>query len=345
MANRYVWKRLGQALLVFWLSISVTFVMYRLMPGNPVEVLRGKYIANAVQQGQQLTDAKMAEINARVRLATNLDPEKPIPIAYYEYFRDIILYQDFGESINKGKPVFEILFSAMPWSVFISIYGLALGTSTSLLLGALMAHREGGKFDIGMSFISTLTMSIPYYLVAIALILVFALELSWLPSAGKYDFVETTPGFNLPFMVSVVKHGTLPILSAFIASFGGSLAFRGNCIREKGKEYTKVAKLRGISESRLAIRYIGRNSLLPVYTGIMLGLSGLFSSSIILEIMFNYKAMGFATYGALMDRDYPLLMGAFIFYTGITVLGIFIADMTYGIIDPRVRGGGERETY
>ena len=344
MVSRYLLKRLGQALLVLCLSITITFILYRVMPGSPIEVMRARLIQNALEGGGQIPQAELQRINNQIEVMTAIRPDKPLYVQYFDYMKNIILYQNFGNSITYGDDVFQILFTRMPWSIFISVYGLALGVSVSLLLGAAMAHTDGSRFDVIGSLVTTVTMSIPYYIIAIVLIIIFALELQWFPTNGRYDN-SLTPGFNLPFMKSVVHHGTLPIVTSFIAGFGGALAFRGNCIREKGKEYIKVARLRGISESRLAIRYIGRNSLLPIYTGLMLNLSALFGSAIILEIMFNYKAMGLITFRALESRDYPLLMGAFIFFTAITVTGIFIADMTYGIIDPRVKGGDERETY
>jgi len=343
MVNWYLVKRLGQSFLVFLIGVTITFVLYRLMPGNPAEVMRSQLIAQAVEQGGALSDRELRRINKQVELRTNINPELPIWQAYINYMGDV-LRLDFGESIRHSEPVFQLLFKRMPWSIFLSIYSLALGTTAALILGAAMAHLEATKFDVGLSVFSIVNTTIPYYITAIVLIIIFAIHLGWFPNIGRYD--ETLePGFNIPFMLSVMHHGTLPILSGFFASFAGSLGFRANCIREKGKEYIRLARFRGIQESRIAIRYVGRNALLPIYTGIMLGLSGLFGSSIILEIIFNYRAVGLTTFGALKNRDYPLLMGAFIFYTTITLIGIFIADVTYSIIDPRVKTGDERESF
>jgi peptide/nickel transport system permease protein len=255
-----------------------------------------------------------------------------------------IFHLDFGESIRHNRPVFTVIFERMPWSIFLSVFGLTLGTTVSLLLGALMANAEGSRFDTGLTLVTVVTSSTPYYVVAILTILAFGFGLGWFPTAGKYDSA-TTPGANIPFIIGVLEHAALPVLSLFLANFGGALAFRANCVREKGKEYIRIARLRGIPEERLAIRYVGRNALLPVYTNIMLGISALFSSSVIVETIFNYQAVGLLTFQALENRDYPLLMGALIFLTAVTLVGILIADMTYGVIDPRVQGGDSRESY
>lgn len=340
----YYLKRVGQAVVVFFSAITVTFALYRLLPFGPVEQMKVTMINKQASKGGSVTDAEMQRINNRVEALTSINPDQPLHVAYYEYMRDIVLYQDFGQSIYMQDPVFEILFQAMPWSVFISIYGLALGTTTSLVFGAVMAYKEGGRFDKGLTVVTVLTSTVPYYIVAIILLIIFAYQLEVLPSGGRMAS-RTTPGFNLPFMIGVIKHAALPVLATFVAGFGGALAYRGNCIREMGKGYLRLARLRGISEGRIALRYVGRNALLPIYTELMMGIATIFGSSIILEQIFNYPAMGYVTFNALMNRDYPLIMGAFIFFTAITLLGILIADLTYGIIDPRVKGGSNRETY
>ena len=339
----YYLRRLGQSVLVFFATVTVTFALYRMLPFGPVEMMRANLISQLVQQGNP-TPQQIAKVNRMVEAYTGINPDKEWYVAYAEYLYDIVRYQDFGVSITKREPVFDILFKAMPWSLFISIYGLALGTTVSLLLGAAMAYTEGSRFDAGMTVVSIINTTVPYYIVAILALIVFSFNLGWFPSGGRMT-QGTTPGFNYPFIAGIVEHAALPILSSFIAGFGGALAFRGNCIREMGKGYIRLARLRGISQGRIAIRYVGRNALLPIYTSIMMGIASLFGSSIILETIFNYPAMGFVTFEALMDRDYPLIMGSFVFFTTITLLGILVADLTYGIIDPRVKGGGDRESY
>jgi peptide/nickel transport system permease protein len=340
---RYYVKRIGQSLLVLWAVITISFLLYRLLPGGPVQAIRIQILNQITQGGGSPTAAQVERANRLVAVYTGIRPDQPIYMAYLKYLWNVV-HLDFGKSIMLDTPVFRALFVRMPWSMFISVYGLALGYSVSLLLGALMANTEGSNFDVGMSIFTVVNQTIPYYIVGILLIVIFGFNLGWFPTAGKMNSA-TTPGFNYPFMAGVVMHGTLPILSGFIAGFGGALAYRGNCIREKGKEYLRVGRLRGISENRLAIRYVGRNALLPIYTQMMVGIAAVFGSSIIIERIFNYQAVGLLTLSALNNRDYPLLMGSLIFFTVVTLLGILIADMTYGIIDPRIKEGGEREAF
>lgn len=340
----YYLKRVAQTILVFLSTITVTFGLYRLMPFGPVEQMKIQMKSKYLSRGETLSPAQIQQINSRVEALTNIRPDEPLWIQYLDYMQGILFHLDFGTSIVRQEPVFDILFAAMPWSVFISVYGLALGTTISLLLGAVMAYKEGSWFDKGLTVTTVITTTVPYYIIAILVLIIFAFQLRWLPTGGRMA-PGTTPGLNLPFIVGVVEHALLPVASSFIAGFGGALAYRGNCIREMGKGYLRLAELRGLSEGRIAIRYVGRNALLPIYTSLMMGIASVFGSSIILEQIFNYRAMGFVTYHALLDRDYPLIMGAFIFFSAVTLLGILIADLTYGIIDPRVKGGGERESF
>ncbi|MFC4986481.1 MULTISPECIES: ABC transporter permease [Saliphagus] len=338
--NYYV-RRIGQAIVTLFSVITITFVLYRLMPGGPLDIMRQQMIQEAVQQGQ---DVNVEQVNRMIELRTNVDPQQPVYQAYAEYMINIVVYQDFGESIWRGEPVFDILFRAMPWSIFVSIYGLLIGFTLNILLGAVMAYKEGSRFDAVASIGATFLNSVPYYVGAILMLSFLGFQFGWFPTRGRYD-PATVEGFNLPFMLSVLHHSALPIASTIIVGFGGTaLSMRGNCIRVMGQNYLRVARLRGLSDNRIAIRYVGRNAILPLYTSFMIGIAAIFSSSIIMEQIFTYPGIGWYTFEALSQRDYPLLMGLLIFFSTITVIGIMIADLTYGLIDPRA-GTSDRESY
>jgi len=343
MAGNYYLKRIAHAVIVFFLVTTIAFVLFRLMPFGPVEMVRIR-LAQQMAQSGGANQQSMAQVNELVEVYTNINPDVSIPVAYFNFLTDVFIHQDLGRSFKFSDPVTQVLANRVQWSIFISVYGLALGRTISLVLGAGMAYTEGSRFDKLLTGISILNRTVPFYIVGIVVLIIFAFNLGWFPSGGLYNR-DYTPGVNLEFMGSIVRHATLPIVASFVAGFGGALSYRGNCVRELGKGYIRVAHLRGIGDSRIAIRYVGRNSLLPIYTGLVIGIATVFSSSIILEKIFDYPAMGFVTFQALINRDYPLLMGSFMFFTALTLLGVLIADLTYGIIDPRVKGGGERESF
>jgi peptide/nickel transport system permease protein len=324
--KRYFLKRAGQGVLTLLVVSAIAFFLYRLMPGGPFRYSR-----------MSAADA------SRVETVWGFDPTEPLYVQYLGYMQDVILHGDFGESFFRGEPVFDVLFRAMPWSFFISIYGLLLGFSTKVVLGALMAYREGSRFDKSLTALTILTSSVPYYIVAIGALAFGAYQLGWFPTAGRYPG-GTTPGFNLPFMLGIVYHAALPVLTGFIVGFGGGLAMRGNSIRLLGEDFVRHARIRGVSARRMTSRYVLQNAILPMYTGLLIGISSIFSSGIITERIFSYVGVGWYTFEAFVKRDYPLLMGSFLFYTAMTIAGILIAEFTYGLIDPRA-GTTDRETY
>lgn len=341
---RYFVKRIGQAIVTIFAATTLTFALYRLMPGGPVDTLYQDMLDGDrdFAAGGAVRDPE--EVAHLIEIHTGINPHQPVHVAYYEYMRGVILYQDFGISTEYGMPVFELLFMVMPWSIFVSVYGLLIGFAVTITLGAVMAYKEGSKFDKALTVVVVILDSIPYYVAAVVFLAVFAFQLGWFPRGGRV-YSDAEAGFNLYFMLGVIHHGALPILSGMIIGFGsGALGMRANSIRVMGSDYLRVARLRGLKDSRIAIRYVGRNAVLPLYTIFMISLASIFSSSVIMERIFTYPGVGWYTFDALINRDYPLLMGAFLFFTFITVICILVADLTYGLIDPRANVD-EKETY
>jgi peptide/nickel transport system permease protein len=339
---RYYVRRVGQAIITLFVATFITFALYRLMPGGPLEAITQRLIQEMQRDGGQVNTELIAQ---RVSNLTGINPDKPIPIAFFDYMRRIVLYQDFGESIVFQEPVFEILFRAMPWSIFISIYGLLLGFTAMVFVGSMMAWKEGTRIDSGLTVFVLIMNSIPYYVGAIVMLVVLGYQWEIFPTGGRYP-ADVTPGFNLPFMIGIVRHAALPIMSSFIIGFaGGSLGMRGNSVRIMGSDYLRSARIRGLSTNRILTRYLTRNAILPIYTGLMIGIAGLFSSSVITETIFQYPGVGYYMLEAIELQDYPLVMGAFVFFSVLTIIGILIADFTYGLIDPRAGSGADRESF
>lgn len=337
MANtNYFIERTIQAFLTIICVFALTFALLRLMPGGPMAFLQARLSQNNQDMSQE-------EINNMVELYSSVHPEKPIPIAFVDYTTSL-LTGDFGRSIWYNQDVIDILAKAMPWTIFVSAVSL-FGTFTiGITLGAIMAYSEGSRFDIGSSTVAIIVTSIPFYVVAVLLLWVLGYNTGIFPTGGRVNS-SIDPGMNLAFIRSVLYHGALPISALVIAGFGArALSMRGNSIQILGNDYLRVARLRGLSERRIALRYVGRNAILPMYTSIMIAIGSLFGGSIILEEIFLYPGLGYYVFQSLGARDYPLLMGGFLFITIATILGIYIADLTYGLIDPRA-GGDDREAF
>ncbi len=333
----YLARRTGQAVFTVFSVVSISFGIIRLLPGGPADYLR----AQMLQRGSSLT---RAQIDQRIAAQTNLAPNKPLYLQYVDYLSSI-LHGNFGTSIWSNKPVTAVLGPAIPWTVFLMATSLFVAFAIGVSLGAFMAYREGSLFDTGATGTSLITNSIPYYVIALLMLTFLGYRFGLFPTRGQY--ASGTPvGFNLAFLGSALYHGALPIISLSIANFGGwALTMRGNSIRVLGEDYLRVARLRGLSERRIAMRYVGRNAILPMYTGLLIAIGFMFQGSIILEQIFAYPGVGYYLIASIDHRDYPVMMGAFILIAVAVTIGVYIADLTYSWVDPRAEGGGSRESY
>ena len=321
-----------------YVAITLAFFLIRLLPGGPKEYMKNRLIQNRKTMS-------MEQINDIVATYTNLYPDKPVYVQYVDYMLSAA-QGDFGKSIWFGEPVFQVIWRSMPWTLFLSTTTLLLGMSLGIVFGAIMAYNEGGKFDVTMTTYTLVASSVPYYMLAIFLIYTTGYIWGIFPTRGAYT-AGMDPGFTLPFMKSVVYHAILPVSSMVLVGFGGTaLGLRSNAISELGADHIRAARIRALPQHRIALRYVARNALLPLYTGVLMGIAGIFGGSVIIEQIFGYPGVGYIMFKSVMARDYPLMMGAFVLTTTATVIGIFIADLTYGLVDPRIESGGEgRESY
>lgn len=337
MVNHYV-ARTAQAVFTVFAVTTFAFGLIRLMPGGPMDYVRAQ-----LQQEAGAVDQE--QINAMVEVYTNVHPDQPVYEQYIEYMV-AIAQGDLGTSVWYGRPVAEILGAALPWTVFVMTVSLAFTFGIGISLGAAMAYSEGTRFDSISTLLSIFLNSIPYYVAAIVLVYFLGYDWGVFPIGGRISS-DVSAGMNVEFVASAFYHASLPIVSFVITAFGiQALAMRGNSIRVLGEDYLRVARLRGLPPHDIALRYIGRNAILPMYTGFMISIGFMFGGSVILEEIFAYPGVGYYMFRGIEARDYPLMMGAFILITIAVVIGIYIADLTYGRLDPRAgSGGGDREAY
>jgi len=335
--NYYV-QRVVRSFVTLILVITITFGLTRLMPGGPVDYMRARL-------RQQNPTLSTEEINQMVKAYVGVEPDQPVYIQYFNYLTDV-LQGDLGTSTFYDQPVAEIYAKAIPWTLFVLGTALLVTFAISVTLGAFLAYKEGGWFDAGVSTVSIIMNSVPYYIAAILLIALFVTKLQWFPLSGRSS-INIAPGFNPAFIKDVVYHATLPMLSVIITGFGAqTLGMRGNSIRVLGEDYIRVARLRMLPTNRIALRYVARNAILPIYTGFIIQIAFILGGSIILEEIFRYPGVGFYFFNGISSRDYPLMMGGFLLISVAVVIAVLIADLTYGMLDPRAsHGGGDREAY
>lgn len=333
MNRRYLAHRLGQGLFTVWAVVTITFGMVRLLPGDAQDLLRAQMAGSTGQTSvQTLKDAKGIET-----------PSGPIWQQYIDYWVRLA-HGDMGYSIFNNEPVVDILSRAVPWTVFYITIALVLTFAIGIIIGAIIAYKEGSRLDVAVSSLATFLNSIPYYVAAVLFVYVLGYQLELFPTKGKAPSgVEA--GLTPEYIIGILNHAALPILSIVITAFGfRALAMRGNSIQVLGEDYVRVADLRGLSDRRIALQYVGRNAVLPLYTSLLIAIGALLGGSVVIEAIFQFKGLGFYFFQSITARDYPLMMGAFLIIALAVAIGLFVADVTYGFIDPRAStsndGGG-----
>ncbi|WP_425490736.1 ABC transporter permease [Haloprofundus salilacus] len=320
-------RRVAQAAFTVWAVTTLSFVLVRMMPGNPM----GAMVRQLEAQGVNPVRARQL-----VELRLSIDPDKPIPIAYVEYMANIF-QGDLGVSTYYAQPVAEVLAQAMPWTLFVLSWSLFISFFVGISFGALMAYWEGGKLDTGLTSWAILMGSIPYYVLAFMLLIFLAYRLNWFPTSGRAP-TGVPAGFNWPYIKGIAHHAALPVMSMLVASGVASLGMRGNSIRVLGSDYLRVARLRGLSDSTISTQYVARNAVLPMYTTLLISIGEMFGGSVVLEQVFQYRGLGYYILAAMYQRDYPLMMGGFMLITIAVVIALLVADLTYGYVDPRAGG-------
>lgn len=324
---KYFLRKLGFFLLTLWAVITINFLIPRLAPGDPAEIM----VQNLAGKDAQLNQAQVQAM--RDLLGT---PEGSLISQYWQYLGQLV-HGNFGLSYNYYPyPVTEVIAQAFWWTVILVSIVQVLSFIIGVLLGAFAAWKRNSRFDtvvtIGSTFIGTLQ---PFW---IALLLLFGLgySLGWFPTSGGYE--ESTPGFNAAFIYDAVSHAFLPALTLMILGpVGWVLGMRNTMIMDLSQDYIRLAKAKGLPDRTVALRYAARNALLPSVTGFALALGGVLGGAILVETVFDYPGLGRLMGEAVAIKDFPLLQALMLLTTAAVLIANFIADLLYGVLDPRAR--------
>ena len=331
--NFFFRKILRVAVTVFIVS-TLTFFIVRLMPGNPIDI----YISSLMStQGMSYQEARQMAL-----AMFSIDLDAPLHLQYIQYLSNLIR-GDLGVSITStGTPVAKMIAEFLPWTLFSVSLSLFASFGIGVALGMVMAYRRGGIFDTILTGICTIMSAIPNYIVGILVIVFIGIQWNLYPlETMRGTYTSTiTPGFTIEFIVDVFKHVLWPFITYVVCTFGGwALSMRANTISTLGEDYITVAKAKGLKESRITFSYVGRNAILPLFTSLTISFGFIFGGSLLIENIFVYKGIGWLLWSAINERDYPTMQGVFLIMTTAVVLSVTIADVLYGLIDPRVRRG------
>jgi peptide/nickel transport system permease protein len=245
-----------------------------------------------------------------------------------------ILRGDLGTSLDTKQPVWDRLVERMPATLELGVASLLLALFIGVPLGVLSAVYRGSLLDNLTRFFAGIFQAVPVFWMALLLILLFSVVLGVLPSGGRHT-VTLTNEFDL---VDRIRHLILP---AFVLAFGGIANFsrimRTETLEVLHTDYVRTAKAKGIAQRDVWFVHAFRNALLPLMTILGPAILGVLGGAIITETIFAWPGMGRLTFSAAIERDYPLVLGAVMFFSGLVILGNLLSDILYGVVDPRVR--------
>jgi peptide/nickel transport system permease protein len=324
---RYFVRRIGFFLATLWAAITLNFVIPRLQPGDPAEVMVEKLQGRNAQLDHAQVEAMRAMLGT---------PHGSLWHQYLAYLRTLA-HGDFGISYTYFPyRVSDVIGQAMPWTLALVGVTQVLAFIIGITLGAYAAWRRNTRFDSIVTLGSTFLGTLPSFWIALLLIFGFGYTLGWFPTSGGYG--STMPGWNFAFIGDAVYHSILPAAALLVtAPIGWILGMRNTMIMNLGEDYIRLAKAKGLTDRTVALRYAARNALLPSITGFAISLGGILGGSILVEGIFDYPGMGRLMGEAIGNRDFPLLQTLLLFIiTGVLIANL-IADLLYGVLDPRAR--------
>src|SRR5512147_753391 len=323
MGGRYLGRKLGQAFMTIVAIVILNFLLFRLMPGSPERVLF---------RNPNLSPQVVEAARARWGLDKPLIPDQLV--AYVES----TLTGDLGYSFKfRGQAVTDVIADRVGPTLLLVGLGELVSIVVGLGLGSFAGWRRGGRVDRVGNGLSLILYSMPYFVIGMPLIIIFAAGLHWFPTSG----MQSVGGGAKPFLESMVdlgSHLALPLAAVSLGLIGGySILMRSSIIETRNEDYVTTARAKGLTDARILREHAFPNALLPMVTLIAINVGYVVAGAITAEIVFNWPGIGTLTVDALSARDYPVLQGVFLMLAVTVVVANLAADLIYGFLDPRVR--------
>ncbi|MFO7742196.1 MAG: ABC transporter permease [Anaerolineae bacterium] len=301
-------RRLLSTVLVLWGVVTLTFFAIRLLPGDPATLL--------ISQG-----GGSAEDIADLRRQLGLD--RPLPMQYLRFLGGLVR-GDLGVSLVSHRPVTDAIGEQLPHTLALATTATLLSVVVGISAGILAATHHGSWLDQLCIALSVLGVSIPILMSGLLFILLFSLVLGWLPATGQGSW----------------RHLVMPSLVLSLASTGTiARLVRTQMLEVLPEDYITVARAKGVLEGVILWRHALRNALIPVITVVGLQFGSLLGGTVVTESLFSRRGLGRLVVDAILWKDYPLIQGVVILGAAIYVGVNFLVDMSYGLLDPRIRRG------
>lgn len=322
---RYVVRRLSFYLIAAWASLTLNFLLPRMMPGDPATAIFARF------QGQ-LDPAALEPMREAYGIS-----DEPLLRQYLLYLSNI-LRGEFGISISFfPAPVIEVITIGLTWTLLLGLISLLISWAIGSALGVLTAWHRGRRVDTILPPTVVFVGSLPYFWLATLALYIFSFKYGWFPLAQGYDN-QLNPGVNVEFLLSVGHHMALPALTIIAVSIGGwLLGMRNTMVGVLSEDYVMMAEAKGLSERQVMLRYGARNALLPNITSFGMSLGFVINGALLTEMVFSYPGMGSLFLTAVQSQDYALIQGLFLLITLTVLTANLLVDLLYVRLDPRVR--------
>ena len=311
----YLVKRLGMAVVVVLLATTFLASLSHIIPGDPVKLILGPRASESM--------------SARVREEMGLD--KPVPIQVYNFIVNA-LQGDLGRDFATKAPVTELIASALPHTIALAFASLGMAILIGIPLGVISATRPNSLIDRLTGVLSVSLITMPTYVSALLLLLVFAVGLRAVSSIGAGEFSDP---------VDYAKRLILPA-TALAVTWIGYLArlVRASLLEVMNENYIRTAHAYGVRGRTISYKYALKNALIPTIAVLGVGLGNLLGGAVFIEVIFTRPGLGFLIYQSISERDYPVARGGILVAAVLFVLANLAADLSYRFLDPRIQTWG-----
>lgn len=322
MMLSYLIKRLLLMIPILFGITLICFVVINLAPGSPASFQ------------EELSPKASPEAIESLKKLYGLD--RPIHERYINWLRMVITL-DLGKSFVDGRPVKDKIKERLPITVTLNLLSLLLILTVSIPIGVYSALKPGSFFDRALTVFVFTGFSVPTFWIALLAMIIFGVNLGWLPISGIQSIGAETMSFG-ERVLDWIKHLVLPVtIMSFAGLAGMSRYTRSSMLEVLRQDYIRTARAKGLPERVVIVRHALRNALLPIVTLLGLAIPGLIGGSVIFESIFSIPGMGQLFYSSAMARDYPTIMGILVIGALLTLIGNLLADIAYFIVDPRIR--------
>lgn len=315
---RYIQKRFLKGFITFFITVTLTFLIVRLMPADPATLLMDPRMTEAQRQ-QMLMDFGL---------------DKPLYIQYFAYIKN--LFQgDLGISFMQKRPVIEIIMDKLPWTLLLMVITQTITMLIGIPLGIYSGYKRGTHLDQGINALAIFGISIFVPWLGFTLLYFFGYRLALLPVGGAY-----TPGVEggLQYFLDVGKHLILPVITLMLLYLANYVLYtRGSVIDVLSEDYIRTARSKGMKEKKVLWKHASRNAMIPTVTAAGLMLGRMVGGAVLTETVFAYPGVGRMIYQAVSQQDFPVLQGSFIILALSVIIMNIVTDGLCAYLDPRIK--------